>query len=186
MLTGSNGKNVQCEEEGGFGASIGQQTLASTDNHQDVGYTKDEHTPADKLEAAGLGIGQPTEEDGQNVHHHLEGLGDSIGLDSSHTKGTRGLLSATRWRSPAVSTLGQRSVDEVTEELLHSIVGCSLSELDGTDEVGDSGHRTSNTAEGQKFLRGGFALIVAVQQCMVVSSVRILGRLLVSRELTLW
>jgi hypothetical protein len=151
-----------------------------------VGYAKDEYTPADELEATGLGVGQPTEEDGEDVHHHLEGLGDSIGLDGSHAKSSSGLLSATRWCSPAVSTLGQRSVDEVTEELLYSIVGCSLSELDGTDQVGDSGHRTSNTAEGQEFLRGGFALIVAFQQRIVVSSIGILGRLLVSRELTLW
>ena len=74
MLTSSNSKNVQRKEEGGFGTSISQQTLASTDYHQDVGYTKDKHTPADELEATGLSIGQPTEEDGKDVHHHLEGL----------------------------------------------------------------------------------------------------------------
>jgi hypothetical protein len=151
-----------------------------------VGNTEDADTIADELEATGLGVGQPTEEDGENIGKHLERLRHSIGLDSTHAEGTGSLLSTSRWCTPAVATFRQWSIDKVADKLLNSIVRGSLSELDGTDQVGDSGHRTWDTTQGLEFLCGRLALIVTLQQCNVVSSIWVLGRFLVARVVTLW
>jgi hypothetical protein len=112
-----------------------------------VGDTKDKHTPANELEAASLGVCQPTEEDGKDIGKHLERLRNSIGLDSSETESTSSFLRSCRRRSPSISTLGKWAVDEVANKLLDSVVRGSLGELDGADQVGNCRHGTCDTTK---------------------------------------
>ena len=84
--------------------------------------TEDTNTVADELEATSLGIGDPSEEDWKHVHQHTEGLRDSVCFDRSETKSTSGLLGSTRRSTIAVTTDREWSVDEVTDELLHTVI----------------------------------------------------------------
>lgn len=146
FLTGTDGKHVQGDEVGDFGVATGQQALVRAHNHQSVSDTEDADTIADELEATSPSVGQPSKEDGKNVDERVERLANSIGLDSTHAESTSGLLIALRRRTPAVTAPRQRTVDVVADELLDSVVGRALSELDEADEVGDHGHGACNTA----------------------------------------
>lgn len=80
--------------------------------------TADPDTPADHLEAAVLGVREPSEVDGQRVGQELEGLRHGRGHHGALAESARGVLGPGSRGAGAVSVWRQRGADEVLVDLL--------------------------------------------------------------------
>lgn len=161
-LTSTKGENVDGDEEGSLGASVGKEVLGTGNDQENVSDAEDNDTPADKLEAASLCVGQPAEDKRQGISQHGEGLSDGVGGTLAHTEGTGSLLSATGGSTPTVAALGQGAVDIVANKGLDTVVRRSLAELDDANHISNDGQTTGHTAERVELLLGGLALIVVL------------------------
>lgn len=168
LLTRTKGENVDREEEGGLGASVGKEVLGTGNDHENVGDTENNDTPANKLEAASLCVGQPAEEEGKGISQHGEGLSDGVGGTLAQTEGTGCLLSATGRSTPTVAAFGHGTVDIVADQGLDTVVRRSLAELDNANQISNDGESAGHTAERVELLLGGLALVVVLDGDVLV------------------
>ena len=160
--TRTNRQHVQADEEGNLGIPVCQESPGTGSAQQNVGNTEDSDAPADELETTGLGVGQVAGNERKRVRQHAERLRDGVGCHSTQTQGTSRLLSTAGWCTPAVTAIGERAVDIVGDDVGDTVVGTTLAELDGADEIGDDRKGSGNTAQGPELFLGGLALVVCL------------------------
>lgn len=78
-----------------------------------------------------------------------------------------------------------RTVDVISDQRLHAIVGSTLAELHDADHVGDNGEIAGDSAERLQLLVGGLALVIAlddggVEDRTVAIARRRMGHLLIA------
>lgn len=66
-LTRSDSKKVDGDEEGTLGSTAGKKAGGRSSNQKNVSNTEEKDTPANELEAASLGVGEVTEDQGKSV-----------------------------------------------------------------------------------------------------------------------
>lgn len=172
-LTSTNGENVDTDEEWNLGRAMLKELSGTTSNDQNVTNTAEHDTPEDHGVATESSIGEISDEERQAVGQEVEGLVSGIGNLGAEAQGTLRGLAAGRHGTETIATEGERTVNVVGPDGGASVVGSSLAELDGAEQVGDSGQRAGHAAKGQHLLIGGLALVVSVENggSMVTGSV---------------
>jgi hypothetical protein len=79
--TGSNGENVDTDEEGNLGASVGDEFPGTTGDNEDVSNTTNDDTPENHVVAAKSRVGEISNNKGETVGQQTERLGGGILLD---------------------------------------------------------------------------------------------------------
>lgn len=95
----------------------------------------DSSTDADRLESTPLGVGNDGTQDGDDVGKEGEHGGDGGCLDRSETKGTGRLVGTGSSGSDGTGTVttdGELSSNKVLENVLTTVIRCSLAQLDET------------------------------------------------------
>lgn len=110
---GSDGEDVDTDEEGDLGSSVVDQGLGTTGNDEDVANTADDDTPEDHGETTEFGIGKVSNDERQAVGDEREGLGGGIGDLLAEAQSTLGGLGSSSDSTVAVTARWERSVDVV-------------------------------------------------------------------------
>jgi hypothetical protein len=156
-------------ESGGGGDDGGN----GGNDQEEMGNNTDSGTDTDGLESTPLGVGDDSTEDGDDVGQEGKHGSDGGSLDGTETEGSGRLVDTGSTGSDgtsAVSTDGKLSSNEILEDELTSVVGCSFTKLDeahGDTDPADGGRdpvdqrklcirgSRDSLSQGLEFLLGG-------------------------------
>lgn len=142
-------------------------------------------SPEDHGVASKARVGKVSNDQRETVRNQTEGLASSICDLFAEAQCTLGSLAAGGHSTPAVSALGQGTVDVVrpdlgtaliSRQLLleydfgrgHTIIRSSLTELNSAQKISDGRELSRNTSQGLQFLRRGLAFVLCVQDSYIV------------------
>jgi hypothetical protein len=123
-LTSTDSENVDTNEEGNLGSIILDESLCTTGDDEDVTDTEKNDTPEDHRIASKARVGEVANDQRQTVGNQTERLAGSVCDLLAETKCTLSGLATSGYGTPAVSTLGQGTVDVVRPDLGAALISC--------------------------------------------------------------
>ena len=123
-LTSSNSKDVDTNEEGDLSGVVLDESFRTTSNDKDVTNTAKDDSPEDHGVASKARVGEVSDDQRQTVRNQTEGLAGSVCDLFAETQCTLGGLAASGYSTPAISTLGQGTVDVVRPDLGTALFSC--------------------------------------------------------------
>jgi hypothetical protein len=120
----TNSKDVDTNEEGDLCGVVLDESLRTTSDDKDVTNTAKDDSPEDHGVATKAGVGKVSNDQRQTVGNQTERLAGSVGDLFAETQGTLGGLATCGYGTPAVSTLGQGTVDVVRPDLSAALNAC--------------------------------------------------------------
>lgn len=116
-LTSTNSEDVDTNEEGNLSGFVLDESLRTTSDNENVTNTAENDTPEDHGVATEARIGKVSNDQRQTVGNQTERLAGSVCDLLAETKCTLSGLATSGYCTPAVSTLGQGTVDVVCPDL---------------------------------------------------------------------
>lgn len=167
-------ENDETDDKDGEGGAGGNNLGSRGNEQQEMCDDTNSGTDTNGLESTPFGVGNDGSKDGNDVGEEGEHGSDGRSLDGSESEGTGRLVDPGSSRSDGtgtVSAFGKRSSNEVLENVLTTIVRCSLAQFDETHGDTDPTDGCRDPALSTLFHPSGDQLITHFRKVLNSSSV---------------
>lgn len=123
-LTSSNSQDVDTNEKGDLRGVVLNESLRTTSDDEDVTNTAKDDSPEDHRVASEARVGKISNDQRQTVRNQTEGLAGGVCDLFAETESSLSSLATSSYGTPAVSTLGQGTVDVVRPDLGTALIMC--------------------------------------------------------------
>lgn len=180
VLTSTNSKDVDADEEGNLGVAIFQQRPGTTRNDEDVTETTEHDAPENHGVATKPGIGQVCDEEGQAVGKEIKGLAGGVGYLFTETQGTLSCLATFGDGAEAIAADREGAVDVVGPNQSAAVVGSSFAKLYRAQQVCGGGQGSRDATKSLHLFVGRLALVVLVENLDIMVAMMLNGKVFFS------